>query len=95
MSAGFPIAVGYPHFYKADPAVINAIEGVYPDASKHQTHFIIEPVSLTTKIGPVPGGRGGRQIFAVLVQQLCDFRSVAGDWFPLVVPLCIGWRPLT
>lgn len=49
VSAGFPIAVGYPHFYKADPAVINAIEGVYPDASKHQTHFIIEPVSLTTK----------------------------------------------
>ncbi|XP_034247579.1 scavenger receptor class B member 1-like isoform X1 [Thrips palmi] len=42
---GFPIAVGYPHFYKADPAVINAIEGVYPDERKHETHFIIEPVS--------------------------------------------------
>ncbi|KAJ1527733.1 hypothetical protein ONE63_007690 [Megalurothrips usitatus] len=42
---GFPIAVGYPHFYKADPKVVNAVDGVYPDEKKHKTHFLIEPVS--------------------------------------------------
>ncbi|XP_052133208.1 protein peste-like, partial [Frankliniella occidentalis] len=40
---GFPIAVGYPHMYRADPAVRDAVEGFNPDPSIHRTEFLIEP----------------------------------------------------
>ncbi len=43
--SGFPIAVGYPHMYLADPSVRDAVEGFYPDPKIHKTEFLIEPVS--------------------------------------------------
>lgn len=45
MYAGFPIGVSYPHFYQGDPALVEAVEGSYPDKTKHESHFYIEPVS--------------------------------------------------
>jgi hypothetical protein len=46
--AGFPIGVSYPHFYQADPALVEAVDGSYPDKEKHESHFYVEPVSSTT-----------------------------------------------
>jgi hypothetical protein len=43
--AGFPIGVSYPHFYQADPMLVEAVEGSYPDMLKHESYFYIEPVS--------------------------------------------------
>ena len=48
LCAGFPIGVSYPHFYQADPALVEAVEGSYPEKEKHESHFYIEPVSSTT-----------------------------------------------
>ena len=48
LCAGFPIGVSYPHFYQADPALVEAVEGSYPEKEKHESHFYIEPVSYTT-----------------------------------------------
>jgi hypothetical protein len=45
MYTGFPIGVSYPHFYQADSALVEAVEGSYPDKKKHESHFYIEPVS--------------------------------------------------
>lgn len=42
---GFPIAVSYPHFYKADPALLEAVDGSYPDPEKHESQFLVQPVS--------------------------------------------------
>lgn len=42
---GFPIGVSYPHFYQADPALVEAVEGSYPEKEKHESHFYIEPKS--------------------------------------------------
>jgi hypothetical protein len=47
LCAGFPIGVSYPHFYQADPALVEAVEGSYPEKEKHESHFYIEPVSFT------------------------------------------------
>lgn len=43
---GFPIALSYPHFYKADPSLIEAIDGVKPNQQRHETYFLINPVRL-------------------------------------------------
>lgn len=48
LCAGFPIGVSYPHFYQADPKLVEAVEGSYPDKEKHESHFYIEPVSSKT-----------------------------------------------
>jgi len=48
LCAGFPIGVSYPHFYQADPALVEAVEGSYPEKEKHESHFYIEPVSSKT-----------------------------------------------
>lgn len=42
---GFPIGVSYPHFYQGDPALVEAVEGSFPDKQKHESHFYIEPRS--------------------------------------------------
>jgi hypothetical protein len=47
LCAGFPIGVSYPHFYEADPKLLEAVDGSHPDKEKHETFFYIEPVSST------------------------------------------------
>lgn len=42
---GFPIALSYPHFYLADPKVLENMEGVNPDPEKHESYFYIQPKS--------------------------------------------------
>nr|CAD7400743.1 unnamed protein product [Timema poppensis] len=42
---GFPIAVSFPHFYKADPDLLEAVDGCAPDPKKHESYFLIEPNS--------------------------------------------------
>lgn len=43
---GFPIALSYPHFYEMDPSFVSDVDGLKPDRRKHETYFVIEPVSL-------------------------------------------------
>ncbi|XP_067012434.2 scavenger receptor class B member 1 [Anabrus simplex] len=42
---GFPIALSYPHFYKADPKLVEDVEGSFPNKEKHETRFLINPVA--------------------------------------------------
>jgi hypothetical protein len=46
--AGIPAYLSFPHFYQADPALLDAVEGLKPDEGKHGTFFLIQPVSSTT-----------------------------------------------
>ena len=43
--SGFPIAVSYPHFLDADQQLLDAVDGLNPDRSKHESFVKIEPVS--------------------------------------------------
>lgn len=43
--AGFPIALSYPHFYKSDPSLLEAIEGLEPTKDLHESYFFIQPKS--------------------------------------------------
>lgn len=45
MITGFPIALSYPHFFEADTAVLDAVEGLTPEAEKHESYFFIQPTS--------------------------------------------------
>lgn len=42
---GFPIALSYPHFYKSDPSLLEAIEGLQPEKDLHESYCFIQPKS--------------------------------------------------
>ncbi|XP_027850047.2 scavenger receptor class B member 1-like [Aphis gossypii] len=46
-SYGFPIALSAPHFYKSDPSLLNAVEGLNPVEKLHESHFLINQESGT------------------------------------------------
>lgn len=36
--------VSFPHFYQADPAYINAVDGLNPNQEEHETYLDLQPV---------------------------------------------------
>jgi len=40
-----PVYLSFPHFYKADPKLLEDVEGLSPDQEKHETFLKIQPVS--------------------------------------------------
>lgn len=42
---GAPVFISLPHFHKADPAVLNAVEGLRPNDKEHSFSITLEPVS--------------------------------------------------
>lgn len=42
---GAPVYMSNPHFYQADPQLLNDVEGLTPNRSAHETYFKIQPVS--------------------------------------------------
>jgi len=40
---GLPMMLSWPHFYQADPALLNAVEGLHPVQEKHQFQIDILP----------------------------------------------------
>lgn len=43
---GAPVYLSFPHFYKADPKLLDAVHGLKPDRDTHETYFKIQPVSV-------------------------------------------------
>lgn len=43
---GLPFFASLPHFYGADPVYVEAVEGLDPDKSKHESYIVLEPVSV-------------------------------------------------
>lgn len=41
---GAPVYISNPHFYDADPALLDSVEGLKPEREKHETYFKIQPV---------------------------------------------------
>lgn len=40
-----PIFISHPHFYNADPALVNAVEGLHPSKDQHALFLDVHPVS--------------------------------------------------
>lgn len=38
-----PTAVSYPHFYRSDPSLLAAVDGLNPDAEKHGSEMVLQP----------------------------------------------------
>ncbi|CAK1546487.1 unnamed protein product [Leptosia nina] len=38
-----PVYLSYPHFYDADPTLLDQVEGLKPDKEKHESYFMIQP----------------------------------------------------
>lgn len=43
--SGAPVYISNPHFYLADPDLLDAVDGLKPNQSQHETYFKIQPVS--------------------------------------------------
>lgn len=52
-SSGAPVYISNPHFYLADPTLLDAVEGLKPNQSIHESYFKIQPVSI---FGTIPIG---------------------------------------
>jgi hypothetical protein len=46
MFSDAPVYLSFPHFYNADPRLLDDVEGLSPDQEKHETFFKIQPVSI-------------------------------------------------
>lgn len=49
LTSGAPVYLSFPHFYKADPKLLDAVDGLKPVGKLHETYFKIQPVSKTRK----------------------------------------------
>lgn len=50
-----PVMLSFPHFYLADPKLLEAVEGISPpDPEKHQLYIDVQPVSQATDFTYVP-----------------------------------------
>ncbi|CAH2988244.1 unnamed protein product [Chilo suppressalis] len=38
-----PVYLSYPHFFDAEPTLLDSFEGLKPDKKKHETYFMIQP----------------------------------------------------
>lgn len=46
--AGAPVYISNPHFYLADPNLLEEVEGLSPNKSLHESYFKIQPVILVS-----------------------------------------------
>lgn len=47
---GSPVMLSWPHFFQADPKLLNAVEGLSPNKEKHQTSVDVQPVRYSLNI---------------------------------------------
>lgn len=40
-----PVAVSFPHFYGGDPSLVDNVNGIAPDVSKHESEVAVQPVT--------------------------------------------------
>lgn len=45
LTLGAPVYLSFPHFYKADPKLLDAVDGLNPMKKLHESYFKIQPVS--------------------------------------------------
>lgn len=48
--------ISHPHFYNADPALVNAVEGLHPSKDQHALFLDVHPVSEPGGASPCAGG---------------------------------------
>lgn len=46
-TTGAPVYISNPHFYQSDPSLLEAVEGLKPNKTLHDTFFKIQPVRST------------------------------------------------
>ncbi|XP_054742918.1 protein peste [Anastrepha obliqua] len=76
-----PTYTSYPHFYKADPSYLEAVEGLSPDPAKHEFFMTLEPNSgLPLDVG------GGFQANYLMtpVPGIAPFDNIPRTFIPLM-----------
>ncbi|XP_055321325.1 scavenger receptor class B member 1 [Sitodiplosis mosellana] len=76
-----PVYISNPHFYLADPALLDAVDGLKPNQSQHETYFKIQP-----KLGVPLEGKVRVQLNlkvdqSIYINSLKNFRSFM---FPII-----------
>lgn len=48
--------ISHPHFYNADPSLVEAVEGLHPSKEQHGLFLDVHPVSDPPRVLPSPQG---------------------------------------
>ncbi|KAK0181183.1 hypothetical protein PV327_003488 [Microctonus hyperodae] len=75
-----PVYLSFPHFYKADPKLLDAVDGLKPEKKLHETFFKIQP-----KLG-VPLEAKVRVQLNLKVEHQPDIRAVA-NFSDIIFPI--------
>lgn len=78
---GAPIVVSFPHFYQADPAYINAIDGLNPNKEEHETYLDLQP---TTGVPIRACKRAQLNIILKRVQGFPKTKNITETIFPIM-----------
>ncbi|XP_030384862.1 protein peste [Scaptodrosophila lebanonensis] len=73
--------MSYPHFYKADPSLLDAVEGLQPEKEKHEFFMTLEPnAGVPMDVG------GGFQANYLLepVQQVKIYQNIPRTFIPMM-----------
>lgn len=54
-----PMFLSHPHFYNADPALVDAVEGLHPSKDQHALFLDVHPVSEPAGVLSSPRGPAG------------------------------------
>uniref|UniRef100_A0A1I8PCZ6 Scavenger receptor class B member 1 n=1 Tax=Stomoxys calcitrans TaxID=35570 RepID=A0A1I8PCZ6_STOCA len=72
---GAPVYLSNPHFYQADPELLDTVEGLTPNSDKHETYFKIQPKLGVPMEGKVRIQLNLRVTQAKHIFPVKDFRS--------------------
>merc|ERR1711935_54489 len=79
---GSPVMLSWPHFFQADPKLVDAIDGLNPDRSKHQFSIDVQPVT-----GSGLGGKVRSQINIKMSKVDEDLVKTAKGLRDLLLPV--------
>lgn len=79
--SGAPVYLSFPHFYRADPKLLEAIEGLKPVEKLHETYFKIQPVSRIRRRNPIfrISDNNSHYIFFPMREQIAVFSRIRNN----------------
>ncbi|XP_063219535.1 scavenger receptor class B member 1 isoform X1 [Bacillus rossius redtenbacheri] len=76
-----PVYLSFPHFYNADPALLEAVEGLLPSKEQHETYFKIQPKLGVPLEGKVKVQLNLKVDRAINIYSVTNFRDII---FPII-----------
>uniref|UniRef100_A0A1B0BTQ7 Scavenger receptor class B n=1 Tax=Glossina palpalis gambiensis TaxID=67801 RepID=A0A1B0BTQ7_9MUSC len=78
---GSPVFMSYPHFYQADDFYLNQVEGLQPQADKHEFYMVLEP---KTGISLEVAARFQVNMLVEPIRGISLYENIPRIFFPMI-----------